>query len=78
MSRLFDIADRYLEESDWKTIAVLKFCLISLGILVGVKVAEKDKKRVAKCALAVFLVTYIPLMAKLFRVAVEEIDSQKH
>ena len=31
MKKLFDAANRYIETSDWKTIAVLKFCLIALG-----------------------------------------------
>ena len=27
MKKLFALADRYLQESDWKTMAMLKFCL---------------------------------------------------
>ena len=38
MKLLFRAADRYIEESDWKVLAVLKFCLISLGVLLGCKV----------------------------------------
>ena len=72
MKKLFDAANRYLESSDWKTIAVLKFCLIALGTMFGMAVKEEHRKPVFRGALAVFIVTYIPLMAKFFRVWKEE------
>ena len=34
MKKLFEAADRYIQSSDWKVIAVLKFCLVSLGMIV--------------------------------------------
>lgn len=71
MRTLLSIANRYVETSDWKIIAVLKFCLLSLGLIAGMQIREKDKKPVTKCALAVFLATYIPLMAKLIRTCIE-------
>ncbi len=68
MEKLFDAANRYIETSDWKIIAVLKFCLISLGIMAGMLIRPEHKKAVFPCALGVFFVTYVPLMAKFFRV----------
>ena len=44
MKKLFAIADRYLQESDWKTIALLKFCLLALGIVVGALLPARHKK----------------------------------
>ena len=35
MKKLFCYADRYLEKSDWRDIAMLKFCLFSMGIFAG-------------------------------------------
>ena len=35
MKKLFAAANHYVETSDWKIIAVLKFCLISLGMMIG-------------------------------------------
>ncbi|MDO5132938.1 MAG: hypothetical protein Q4D81_08145 [Eubacteriales bacterium] len=35
------------------------------------QIREEDKKPVTKCALAVFLATYIPLMAKLARTCID-------
>ena len=68
MKKVFEAANRYMETSDWKTIAVLKFCLISLGVICGMGVKEKYRKPVLIASAAVLLSTYIPLMAKFFRV----------
>ena len=68
MKKLFAAADRYVETSDWKIIAVLKFCLISLGIMIGMQIKPKYKKSVFLGSLSVFAVTYVPLMTKSFRV----------
>ncbi len=68
MKKLFAAANRYIETSDWKIIAVLKFCLISLGMMIGMQIKPKHKKNVFLVSLGVFAVTYVPLMAKFFRV----------
>lgn len=68
MKKLFDAADRYIATSDWKIIAVLKFCLISLGMMLGMAIGEKYQKPVVFGALGVFVATYIPLMYKFYRV----------
>lgn len=64
MKRLFASADEFLRRSDWKDLAVIKFCLFSMGLLAGMQVAQRRKKGVRIAASAVFLLTYIPLMAK--------------
>ena len=66
--RLFEAANHYVETSDWKIIAVLKFCLISLGMMVGMMIKPKHKKPVFLSSLGVFGVTYVPLMVKFYRV----------
>ncbi len=68
MNRLFTAANQFCKESDWKTIAVLKFCLLSLGIIIGVLLPQSAKSIIIGVCLIVFLVTYIPLMTKLFRI----------
>lgn len=65
MKKILDIAQRYLERSDWKTISVLKLCLFSMGVLCGMQICEKHKKPARYVAGGVFLVTYIPLVLKL-------------
>jgi len=72
MKKLFDAANHYIETSDWKIIAVLKFCLISLGVMIGMQVKPKQKKPVFLAALSVFGLTYVPLMIKFFRVFSEK------
>ena len=68
MKKLFDAANRYIESCDWKIIAVLKFCLISLGMIIGMQIRPAYKKPVFLGALGVFGVTYVPLMVKFYRV----------
>lgn len=33
--KLFQVADRYCKESNWKTLALLKICLFSIGVMIG-------------------------------------------
>ena len=72
MKKLFALADRYLQESDWKTMAMLKFCLLGLGIAVGAMVPPKYKKTAVAVGLPLFFVTCLPLMAKLIHLAAEQ------
>ena len=67
MKRIFASADEFVRESDWKDLAVLKFCLLSLGLLAGMQIAERCKKGVRIAASIVFTLTYIPLMVKYLR-----------
>ena len=71
MKKLFEAADRYIAESDWKTIAVLKFCLISLGMMLGMLVKTERRRSVMTGALCVFALTYVPLMAKFAKVLLD-------
>ena len=52
--KLFEAADRYIRTSDWKIIAVLKFCLISLGMMIGMQIRPEHKKDVFLGAAGVF------------------------
>ena len=72
MKKLFDAANQYIETSDWKIIAVLKFCLISLGMMIGMAIGKKAKKPVFLSALGIFAVTYVPLMVKFVQVFRDE------
>lgn len=70
MKTLFASADEYLQNSDWKDIAVLKLCLLSLGLLAGMQLPEKHRKTARVAAVVIFVATYIPLMTKFLRVLV--------
>ena len=39
MEKLFYSADRYIKKSGWKDLAMLKFCLFSIGFLAGMCIA---------------------------------------
>ena len=71
MKKLFKLGDAYAKESCWFDFALVKFCLFSMGLIAGTFVPEKHKKNAVCAAFAVFIATYIPLMAKLFYIAVK-------
>ena len=71
MKKLFDAANRYIGTSDWKIFAVLKFCLIALGMMIGMAIDKKYRKPVFFGALGVFAATYVPLMVKFYKVFTE-------
>ena len=83
MHRLTDAANRYLKDCTWKDITVLKFCLLALGVLLGIAVPARKKKVSAWAASLVFVAAYVPLMAKFLpyllggQVASEDIYGEK-
>ncbi len=62
MNKLLTCANQYLAARDWKMAAALKFCLGSLGLLLGMQIPQKYKKTASAAGWVVFLATYIPLM----------------
>ena len=72
---LFTSADRYLRASDWKDIALIKLCLFSIGLMLGMQIKDKDKKVVHIGAAIVFFVTYVPLMSKY--IGVQLVDAEQ-
>ena len=76
MKKLFALADAYLKESDWKDLALIKLCLCAVGVLMGLAVPRERRRVVLSAALAVFLATYIPLMAKLLGILLVKEDKK--
>lgn len=76
MKKLFDCADRYLQACTWKDLALLKFCLAAMGVLIGLQIPKKHRITASLVAGLVFLATYIPLMSKFFRVTVSGQESK--
>ena len=72
MKKLIELGNLYASKSDWKDFALVKFCLFSMGLLVGVNAPKKHQKTVTVLSALVFAVTYVPLMSKLLRIAVEK------
>jgi len=74
MEKLTSIANQYVKESDWKLIAMLKICLLSFGMILGISMPKKYKKIVFTIGIPVFFITYVPLMAKLYRLVKENLE----
>ena len=72
LKKLLDLGNRYAKESTWKDFALVKFCLFSMGLAAGTQVPDKHKKKAIEAAACVFAATYIPLMAKVFRIALKK------
>lgn len=68
MKKLFGFADEYLRQSDWRDLALVKFCLMSIGLMIGMFIPKEKRKLVLPIAGGVFLLTYVPLMSKFFRI----------
>ena len=78
MKKLFDAADRYCAQSNWKDLALVKFCLCAIGVIIGVLLPETVKSQAFWVALVVFGITYIVLMTKFFRVLLEKPAEENH
>lgn len=59
---------QFLAVSGWKDLARLKFCMLAIGVLIGMMFSERHKKLAAPCAFLVFAATYYPLLFKFFKV----------
>lgn len=68
MGKLFDYADEFINQSDWKDLALIKFCLCAMGMMWGLALPEKVRKPAAFIAVGIFVCTYMPLMLKMFRI----------
>lgn len=74
-NKLFDASDKYLEKCKWMDIALLKFCLCAIGILIGMRI-PKDKRNAARVTAGiVFTAAYVPLMAKFLPFLIDEFKS---
>lgn len=68
MKRLLEIAHDYLDEMGVCDVAVLKICLLALGIILGIKLPKKWRKPALITAAIIFAATYIPMICKLVKV----------
>ena len=62
MKKLLSAADSYIAQMNWKDMALVKLCLCSAGLLLGLAAPRRARKWVALGACLVFVATYIPLM----------------
>lgn len=64
MKRLLEAADDYMKDCNWLDVSMIKLCLCSIGVMIGVFVPKKKRKCVFAAAFLLFAVTYVPLMMK--------------
>lgn len=64
MKKLFACANAYIRGCDWKDLALIKFCLCAIGVIIGLCIPEKKRKLPLILAAIVFVATYIPLMVR--------------
>lgn len=72
MKKLLDLGNRYAAKSSWKDFALVKFCLFSMGLIAGARLPDKYKRKAVGTAACVCFATYIPLMSKVFRIALDK------
>ena len=64
MNKLIAAGSRYLKRMDLTDVALLKLCVGSLGVLVGLGCAKRHRKGAGLVAGLLFALTYVPLMGK--------------
>lgn len=75
MEKLFECANQYVKESNWKDLALIKFCLCAMGVMIGLSIPREKRKIPFLVAGIVFAVTYVPLMVKFIRIAAKAFSS---
>ena len=78
MNRLTDAADQYLKSCTWRDLALLKICVCALGVLIGLALPGRKKRRAAWAASLVFAAAYIPLMGKFLPFLLGQHQIERH
>lgn len=68
MKKLLNYGDEFIQQSDWRDLALIKLCLCAIGVMWGIALPKKAHKPAAFIAMLVFVATYIPIVLKLFHV----------
>lgn len=67
MKELIKHVNNYIKHCNWKDIAILKACLCSLGVMIGIVVPKEKKKPIFIIAFLTYIITYIPTMIKFIK-----------
>lgn len=73
MKRFFSATDACIARLNWKDMAWVKLCLSSVGLLGGLLIPQRGKKWAAPIAGAIFLVSYVLVMAKFLPMLIREL-----
>ncbi|MDD2956058.1 MAG: permease of phosphate ABC transporter [Oscillospiraceae bacterium] len=77
MNKFLEAGKSYLAEMNLADMALLKFCLCAVGVVLGLCVPKKAQKPVLVVTVLVFLATYVPLMIKFIRVLGGRAEEEK-
>ena len=72
MNWLLEADKKYLWSSDWKDWALVRFCILSMGMMLGVLIHKKAKKPVFAGAFIAFVATVIPVAYKYIKVGLNK------
>ncbi len=64
VKQITDTADAYMKDSDWTDLVLLKFCMVSFGVIVGVLMARKKRTPMLIISSIIFIATFIPIMIR--------------
>lgn len=67
MKKLFEFANQYISLLKWQHFSMIQFCLISLGIVIGILVPAEAKTAVGIVAGVIFAGTYVHVMFHFFK-----------
>lgn len=77
MKLFLELGNRYAAKSDWSDFALTKFCVCSIGVMIGSCIPAKHRKIAMAIAGGVFTATYFPLMKRVFGIAKEMLAEQR-
>lgn len=72
MKRLLEISQEYIKTMSIRDMALIKICLYSAGILMGLSIPLKCRKIVSVAACAIFIVTYLLAMLPFLKMLQEK------
>jgi len=75
MKELFQYANDYLKTIDAKDMILIKLCLVSLGIIIGINIPKKHRKYVLVIVVFIFIITYLPILTDLINSMLKHKDS---
>lgn len=64
---LLDVATQYCKEGTWKRLFLIKVCLLSFGIMIGILLPSMFASFVLKVCGILFVITALPLVYLLIR-----------
>ena len=77
MKALLSAADRFIEGCSWKDLALVKACLLAMGVMIGSAISARRKKQVLWGAMVLFVATYVPLIVRFLPCLQEEAEAKK-